>query len=79
MSSDRKEVSQLYVDLVDAFKKRFKPKNEQIAMLECSPIWKDLRKRFKTIPELTQVNSQKGTWKRDAMLALAKRGSISFL
>ena len=27
----------------------------------------------------TQVNSQKGTWKRDAMLALAKRGSISFL
>ena len=52
MSLDSKEVSQLYVDLVDDFKKRFKPKNEQIAMLECSPIWKDLRKRFRTIPEL---------------------------
>ena len=76
-SSDGKEVSQLYLDHVDAYKKRFMPKNGQIAMLECYPICKNMRKRYKTIPELkAQVNSQMETWKSDATLTSAIKGSI---
>ena len=37
--SDGEGLLQLYLELVDANKKRFKPKNGQIAVLKCSPIW----------------------------------------
>ena len=30
---------QLYLELVDANKKRSMPKNGQVAVLKCSPIW----------------------------------------
>ena len=29
---------QLYLELADAYKKRFMPQNEQFAVLKCSPI-----------------------------------------
>ena len=75
--SDGQEVSQLYLDIVDACKKIFMPTNGQIAMLDSSMLYGKTWERIKTIPELeAQSNSQKETWKRDAMLALAKTDSI---
>ena len=47
-SSDGEGLSQLYLELVDAYKKRFMPQNGQTAVLKCSPIWKKMRKSFKT-------------------------------
>ena len=47
-SSDGEGLSQLYLELVDAYKKRFMPQNGQVAVLKCSPIWKKMRKSFKT-------------------------------
>ena len=65
-SSDGEGLSQLYLELVDAYKKRFMPQNGQVAVLKCSPIWKKMRKSFKTsefklkfIPE---------AWKRETIL-----------
>ena len=37
--SDDEGLLQLYLELVDANKKRFMPKNGQVAILKCSPIW----------------------------------------
>ena len=38
VSSGGEGLSQLYLELVDAYKKRFMPQNGQVAVLKCSPI-----------------------------------------
>ena len=38
-SSDGGGLSQLYLELADAFKKRFMLQNGQVAVLKCCPIW----------------------------------------
>ena len=54
-----KKISQLHQELVNAYKKRFMCENGQVAVVKCSPIWKNVRKDFKTFPELkSQVHSQ---------------------
>ena len=64
-SSDGEGLSQLYLELVDVYEKRFMPQNGQIAVLKCSPIWKKMRKSFKTF-ELKLKFIPKA-WKREAM------------
>ena len=44
VSSDGEGLSQLYLELVDAYKKRFMPQNGKVAVLKCSLIWKKMRK-----------------------------------
>ena len=44
--SDGEGLSQLYLELADAYKKRFMPQNVLVAVLKCSPIWKKMRKSF---------------------------------
>ena len=41
----------IIIELVGAYKKRFMPQNGQVAVLQCSPIWKKMRKSFKTLSE----------------------------
>ena len=54
-----KKISQLHQELVNAYKKRFMCENGQVAVVKCSPIWKNMRKDFKTFSELkSQVHSQ---------------------
>ena len=65
-SSDGEGLSQLYLELVDAYKKRFMPQNGQVTVLKCSPIWKKMRKEFKTLSELKLKFILKA-WKREAM------------
>ena len=45
-SSDGEGLSQLYLELVDAYKKRFMPQNGQVAVLKCSPNMKENEKKF---------------------------------
>ena len=45
-SSDGEGLSQLYLELVDAYRKIFIPQNGQGAVLKCFRIWKKMRKRF---------------------------------
>ena len=53
-----KKISQLRQELVNAYKKRFICENGQVAVVKCSPIWKNLKKDFKTFLELkSQVHS----------------------
>ena len=72
VSSDGEGLSQLYLQLVDASKKRFTPQNGQAAVLKCSPICKKmqklkkLRKSFKLLLELKLMFIPKA-WKREAM------------
>ena len=40
-SSDGEELSQLYLELTDAYKKRAMPQNRQIVVSKCSPIRKN--------------------------------------
>ena len=57
--SDGEELSQLYLELVDAYKKRSMPQNGQVALLKCSSIWKKMSKSFKIVYGLkAQVHSQ---------------------
>ena len=42
------------------------PQNFQVAVLKCSPIWKKMRKSFKTLSELKLKFIPK-VWKREAM------------
>ena len=42
------------------------PQNGQTAVLKCSPIWKKMRKSFKTLSELKLKFIPKA-WKREAM------------
>ena len=65
-SSVSEGLSQLYLELVDAYKKRFMPQNGQVAVLKCSPIWKKMRKSFKTLSEL-KLKFIPEAWKRGAM------------
>ena len=51
-SSDAEGLSQLCLELVDAYKKRFMPQNGQVAVLKCCPMWNKMRKSFKTLSEL---------------------------
>ena len=51
-SSDGEGLSQLYLELADAPKKRFMSQSGQATVLKCSPIWKKMRKSFKTLSEL---------------------------
>ena len=64
-SSDGAGLSQLYLELVDAYKKRFMPQNGQVAVLKHSPMWKKMRKSFKT-SEL-KLKFIRKAWKREAM------------
>ena len=59
-------LSQLYLELVDAYcEKRFMSQNRQVTFLKRSPVWKKIRKSFKTLFELkAQVHSQIEAWKR---------------
>ena len=50
--SEGKRLSQLYLELGDAYRKRFMPQNGQVAVLKCSPIWGKMRKSFKILSEL---------------------------
>ena len=76
-SSDGEGLSQLYLELVDAYKKRFISQSGQVAVLKCFPIWKKTRKSFKTLSKLkAQAHSQKGVWKREAMAASAGKWTI---
>ena len=51
-SSDGQGLSQLYLELTDAGKKRFMPQDGQGTALKCSPIWKEMRKSCKILFEL---------------------------
>ena len=64
-SSDGKGLPQLYIEFVDAYKKRFMAQNGQDAVLKCSPIWKKMRTSFKT-SEL-KLKFIPRVWKREAM------------
>ena len=37
-SSDGEGLSQVYLELVDAYNKKFMPQNGQVTVLKCSPI-----------------------------------------
>ena len=50
--SDGEGLSRLYLEHVDAYKKRFMHQNGQFVLLKYSPIWKNMRKSFKTLSEL---------------------------
>ena len=41
-----KDLSQLYLDLDDAYKKRFMSQNGQVAALKYSVKWKKMKKSF---------------------------------
>ena len=64
VSSDGEELSRVYLELVDDYKKRFMSENVQVAVLKCSRIWKKMRKSFKTLSEL-KLNFK--AWKQEAM------------
>ena len=51
-SSDGERLSQLYLELVDAYRKKFIPQNGQVAVLKCCLILKKMRKSFKILSEL---------------------------
>ena len=60
MFEDSEELLELYLELVDAYKKKFMPQNGQVAILKCSPIMKKMRKSFKALSVLkAQVYPQK--------------------
>ena len=65
-SSNSEGLSQLYLELVDAYKKRCMPQNGQVGVFKSSPIWKKMRKSFKALSELKLKFIPK-TWKRQAM------------
>ena len=76
-SSDGEGLSQLYLQLVDAYKKRFMSQNGQVAILKCCPIWKKMWKSFKTLSELkAQIHPQKEACKREAMAVLIGKGTL---
>ena len=78
-SSDGEGLSQIYLQLLDAYKKRFTPQNGQVTVLKYSPIWKKERKIFKISEPKAQFYSQKEASKREAMAVLAGKGYPTFL
>ena len=65
-SSDGEGLTQLYLELVDAYRKRFMPQNGQVAVLKCSPMWKKMKKSFKTLSE-PRLKFTPKAWKQEAM------------
>ena len=61
--SDGEELSQLYFELVDVYKKTFMPQNGQVVILNCSVIRKKIKKKFKTLEFKLKFKA----WKREAM------------
>ena len=62
--SDGEELSQLYFELVDVYKKTFMPQNGQVVILNCSAIRKKIiKKKFKTLEFKLKFKA----WKREAM------------
>ena len=55
--SNGEGLSELYLELVYAYTKRFMPYNGQVAVLKCSPIWKKMRKSFEKLSELKSSSS----------------------
>ena len=47
-----KKTSQLHQELVNAYKKILICENWQVAVVKCSPVWKNMGKDFKTFPDL---------------------------
>ena len=58
-SSDGEGLSQLYLELVDAYKERFMPQNGKVVVLKYSPVWKKMRKVFKHYLNLNSSSSTK--------------------
>ena len=50
-SSDGEVFSQLYLELVDAYKKIFMPQKGQVDVLKYPPVWKKMGKSFKKLSE----------------------------
>ena len=76
-SLDGEGLSQLYLELLDAYQKRIMPQNGRVVVLKCFPIWKNTRKNFKTLSELkAQVQSQKEACKWEAMAVSAGKGTL---
>ena len=72
-----KKISQLHQELFNAYKKKFTCENRQVAVVKCSPIWKNMRIDFKTFSELkSQVHSQIEAWKQKAKSASAGKGTL---
>ena len=74
--SDSEGYSELYLELLDAYKKRFMPQNGQVSVLKCCPIWKKMRKSFKILFELMLKFIPK-VWKREAMAHKTPFKSVS--
>ena len=71
-----KGLSRPYLEHVDAYKKRFMHQNGQFFLLKYCPIWKKMRKSFKTLSELkVRVHSQEDAWKRETMAVSAGKGT----
>ena len=72
-----KKISQLHQELVHAYKKRFMCENGQVAIVKCSPIWKNMRKNFKTFRDLkSQIHSQIEARKQEAKSASAGKDTV---
>ena len=64
-----KKIPQLHQELANAYKKRFMCEDGQVAVAKCSPTWINIRKNFKTFPEIkSQVHSQIEAWKQKLSL-----------
>ena len=70
--SDCQELSQLYLQLVDAYKKRSVPQNGQVVVLKCYPILKKMRK----FQLKAQFHSQKESRKQEAMAVSTRKGTL---
>ena len=78
--SDGEGLSRLYLEHVDAYKKRFMHQNGQFVLLKYSPIWKNMRKSFKTLSELkVRVHSQEEAWKRGSYGCISWKRNPTFL
>ena len=65
-SPDGGGLSQLYLELVNAYKNRFTPKSGQVTVLKSPPIWKKMIKGFKTLFEL-KLKFIPRAWKREPL------------
>ena len=78
--SDGEGLSRLYLEHVDAYKKRFMHQNGQAVLLKYSPIWKKMRKSFKTLSELkVRIHPQEEAWKRGNYGCISWKRNLAFL
>ena len=70
-SSGGEGLSQLYLELVDAYQKRFLPQNGQAAIFKYSPIWKKMRKSFKILSS-SFAKGRCIRWKRNPNFLMKK-------